>query len=155
MKDNVKRVFYVRYLAHPCYREIIAQRPEIRLDQLEHETVEEIAAPIIAGAHAYQIGSARDELQPRFHVSRVLLARMPNLLVVSTNGAGFDTVDVKVCSEAGVLVVNQSGGNAEAVATHVLAMLLTLTKQLVQVNHAMRRGMLDDRAAFMGSDVKG
>jgi len=31
MKDNVKRVFYVRQVAHPCYLEIIAQRPEIRL----------------------------------------------------------------------------------------------------------------------------
>jgi D-3-phosphoglycerate dehydrogenase len=155
MKDNVKRVFYVRYLAHPCYLDIIAQRPEIRLDKLEHETADEVARPIMASAHAYQIGSSRDELAPRFHVERGMLARMPNLLVISTNGAGFDTVDVKECTEAGVLVVNQSGGNAEAVATHVLAMLLTLSKQLVQTDHALRRGTLHDRAAFMGSDVKG
>ncbi len=38
MKDNVKRVFYVRQLAHPCYLEIIAQRPEIRIDKLENDT---------------------------------------------------------------------------------------------------------------------
>src|SRR5437588_5088427 len=155
MKENVKRVFYVRYLAHPCYLDIIGQRPEIRLDKLEHETPEEIAAPVMASAHAYEIGSARDELNPRFHVERGLLARMPNLLVVSTNGAGFDTVDVKHCTEAGVLVVNQSGGNAEAVASHVLGMLLTLSKQIIQTNHALRRGAMADRAAFMGSDVKG
>jgi D-3-phosphoglycerate dehydrogenase len=155
MKDNVKRVFYVRYLAHPCYLDIIAQRPEIRLDKIEHETADEIARLIMASAHAYQIGSARDELAPRFHVERGLLARMPNLLVVSTNGAGFDTVDVKDCTEAGVLVVNQSGGNAEAVAAHVLAMLLMLSKQIIQTNHALRRGTLRDRAAFMGNDVNG
>jgi len=155
MKENVKRVFYVRYLAHPCYLDIIAQRPEIRLDKLEHETPEEIATPVMASAHAYQIGSARDELNPRFHVERGLLARMPNLLVVSTNGAGFDTVDVKHCTEAGVLVLNQSGGNAEAVASHVLGMLLTLSKQIIQTDHALRRGTMRDRAAFMGTDVKG
>jgi len=155
MKDNVKRVFYVRYLAHPCYREIIAQRPEIRLDKLEHETVEEIAAPIIAGAHAYQIGSARDELAARFHARRELIARMPNLLVVSTNGAGFDTVDVAACSEAGVLVVNQSGGNAEAVAAHMLAMMLMLSKKMIHANHALRHGTMGDRSAFMGHDIKG
>jgi D-3-phosphoglycerate dehydrogenase / 2-oxoglutarate reductase len=155
MKENVKRAFYVRYLAHPCYLDIIAQRPEIRLDKLEHETAEEIAAPIIAAAHAYQIGSARDELQPRFHVSRELLARMPNLLVVSTNGAGFDTVDVKACSEAGVLVVNQSGGNAEAVAAHVLAMMLMLSKKMIHTDHALRQGTMRDRSAFMGHDIKG
>jgi D-3-phosphoglycerate dehydrogenase len=155
MKDNVKRVFYVRQVAHPCYLEIVAQRPEIRLDKLENDTPDTAAAPIIAAAHAYQIGSARDELNPRFHAQRDLVARMPNLLVVSTSGAGFDTVNVKDCTEAGVLVVNQTGGNAEAVASHVLAMMLALSKQLVQTNHALRRGTMRDRAAFTGSDVHG
>src|SRR5713101_6084819 len=155
MKDNVKRVFYVRYLAHPCYLDIIAQRPEIRLDRLENETADEIAQPIMAAAHAYQIGSTRDELRPRFHAQRDVLARMPNLLLVSTNGAGFDTVNVKDCTQAGVLVVNQTGGNAEAVASHVLAMVLALSKQIVQTNHALRRGTMRDRNAFMGNDLKG
>ncbi len=155
MKDNVKRVFYVRYVAHSCYLDIIAQRPEIRLDKLENETADEVARPIMAAAHAYQIGSARDELKARFHVQRDLLARMPNLLLVSTNGAGFDTVNVKDCTHAGVLVVNQTGGNAEAVATHVLAMVLMLSKQIIQTNHALRRGTMHDRSVFMGNDVKG
>jgi D-3-phosphoglycerate dehydrogenase / 2-oxoglutarate reductase len=155
MKENVKRVFYVRYLAHPCYLDIIAQRPEIRVDKVEHETPDEIAAPVIASAHAYQIGSSRDELPGRFHARGELLARMPNLLVVSTNGAGFDTVDVKVCDQAGVLVINQSGGNAEAVAAHVLAMMLMLSKRMTHTDHALRRGTMRDRLGFMGHDIKG
>jgi D-3-phosphoglycerate dehydrogenase len=155
MKDNVKRVFYVRQVSHPCYLEIIAQRPEIRLDKLENDMRDEASEPIIAAAHAYQIGSARDELNPRFHARRELIARMPNLLVVSTGGAGFDTVNVADCTEAGVLVVNQSGGNAEAVAAHVLAMMLALSKQIIQTNHALRRGSMHDRTAFTGSDVNG
>jgi D-3-phosphoglycerate dehydrogenase / 2-oxoglutarate reductase len=154
MKDNVKRVFYVRYLAHPCYLDIIAQRPEIRLDKIENDTPEEIASPVMAAAHAYQIGSARDELQPRFHADRASLAKMPNVLIVSTNGAGYDTVNVKDCTEAGILVVNQTGGNAEAVATHVLAMMLMLSKQIIQTNHALRGGRLHDRLAYMGNDVR-
>ena len=87
MKENVKRVFYVRQVAHPCYLDLMAQRPEIRIDKLENETPDEAVQPIITAAHAYQIGSARDELRPRFHAQRDLLARMPNLLVVSTSGA--------------------------------------------------------------------
>ena len=75
MKDNVKRVFYVRYVAHPCYLDIIAQRPEIRLDKLENDSADDVAEPIIAAAHAYQIGSARDELKPRFYAQRELIAR--------------------------------------------------------------------------------
>jgi D-3-phosphoglycerate dehydrogenase len=155
MKENVKRVFYVRRVAHPCFLDIIAQRPEIRLDKLGNETSESTVEPILAAAHAYQIGAARDDVPPKFHVERTLLARMPNLLVVSSGGAGFDTVNVKDCSDAGILVVNQSGGNAEAVATHVVGMLLVLSKQLVQANHALRRGIVHDRTAYIGSDVRG
>jgi D-3-phosphoglycerate dehydrogenase / 2-oxoglutarate reductase len=155
MKENVKRVFYVRQVNHPCFLEMIAQRPEIRIDKLENNSSDDTAAPIIAAAHVYQIGSARDELNPRFHAQRDLLVRMPNLLIVSTGGAGFDTVNVKDCTDAGVLVVNQSGGNAEAVAAHVLAMMLSLSKQIVQTDHALRHGTMHDRAAFTGSDVHG
>ena len=155
MKDNVKRVLYVRQLAHPCYLDIIAQRPEIRIDKLEHDTPDHLALPILAAAHAYQIGSARDELLLRYHAERDLLARMPNLLVISTGGARFDTVNVQDCTEAGVLVVNQSGGNADAVAAHVLAMVLMLSKQIIQSDHALRRGAVHDRTAFTGSDLNG
>src|SRR5260370_32748320 len=111
MKDNVKRVFYVRYVAHSCYLDIIAQRPEIRLDKLENETADEVARPIMAAAHAYQIGSARDEPKARFHVHRGLLPRLPNLLLVSTNRAGFDTVNLKDSTHARRLVVNPTGGH--------------------------------------------
>src|SRR5262249_28680086 len=155
MKDNVKRVFYVRYVAHPCYLEIIAQRPEIRLDKLENDSADGGAGPIMAAAHAYQIGSARAGRHARLRLHPGMLGPPPHPPIISTNGAGFDTVNVKDCTEAGVLVVNQTGGNAEAVAAHVLAMVLALSKQIVQTNHALRRGTMGDRTAFMGNDVKG
>jgi D-3-phosphoglycerate dehydrogenase / 2-oxoglutarate reductase len=155
MRENVKRVFYVRQLAHPCYLDLIAQRPEIRLDRLEHDAAEEVAQPILAAAHAYQIMSARDELPARLQAGREALARMPKLLLVSTNGAGYDTVNVADCTAAGVLVVNQSGGNAEAVASHVLAMLLMLSKRIIQTHHALRGGTMRNRSDFIGTDVRG
>src|SRR5262245_17897302 len=61
----------------------------------------------------------------------------------------------RIARKRGVLVVNQTGGNDEAVAVHVLAMLLALSKQIVQTNHALRRGTMRDRNVFMGNDVKG
>ena len=67
------------------------------------------------------------------------LQRAPNLLIVSSNGAGFDPVDVEACTEAGVLVVNQSGGNAHSVAEHALGMLLTLSKRIIEADRALRR----------------
>jgi D-3-phosphoglycerate dehydrogenase / 2-oxoglutarate reductase len=125
MTVNNKRVFYVKYLAHEIYADILKARPDVRL---ENESPAEVAAPILSAAHAYQVGAARDELARHFHVDQDLLRRAPNLLIVSSNGAGFDPVDVDACTTAGVLVVNQSGGNANSVAEHALGMLLTLSK---------------------------
>ena len=62
MNENVKRLFHVRFLMHPCYAEIIATRPEIRLDKLENDSPDSLVNPITAAAHAYQVSSARDEL---------------------------------------------------------------------------------------------
>ena len=84
-----------------------------------------------------------------------MLARTPNLLIVSTGGAGYDTVNVKDCTDAGVLVVNQTGGNADAVASYVLGVMLMLSKQIVQVNHALRTGTMQDRNLYMGNDIHG
>jgi D-3-phosphoglycerate dehydrogenase len=88
MSVNNKRVFYVKYLPHEIYVDMLRARPDVRLDRLENESNEQISEPILAAAHAYQIGAARDELVRHFHVDRELLRRAPNLLIVSSNGAG-------------------------------------------------------------------
>jgi D-3-phosphoglycerate dehydrogenase len=155
MTVNSKRVFYVKYLAHPVYAEIMQARPDIRFDRLENDSPEEVSAPIIAGAHVYQIGAARDEIAPHFHVDAVLLRRAPNLLLVSSNGAGFDPVDVDACTAAGVLVVNQSGGNAHSVAEHALAMMLTLSKRIIEADRVLRREANVNRNALIGTEMQG
>ena len=155
MTVNSKRVFYVKYLAHPVYAEILAARGDVRLDRLENETAEETFAPILSAAHAYQVGAARDELAPHFHVHAELLKRAPNLLIVSSNGAGYDPVDVEACTAAGVLVVNQSGGNAHSVAEHALGMLLTLSKRIIEADRALRRDPNVNRNALIGTEAQG
>jgi D-3-phosphoglycerate dehydrogenase len=155
MSVNNKRVFYVKNLAHEIYAEILRARSDVRLDRLENESSEEVFAPILAAAHAYQIGAARDELAGHFHVHRDLLRRAPNLLIVSSNGAGYDPVDVDACTEAGVLVVNQSGGNAHSVAEHALGMLLTLSKRILEADRALRRDPNVNRNALMGTEAEG
>jgi D-3-phosphoglycerate dehydrogenase len=155
MSVNTKRVFYVNYLAHPIYIDILKARGDVRLDRLENESPEDVFAPVLSEAHAYQIGAARDELAPHFHVHAELLKRTPNLLIVSSNGAGFDPVDVEACTEAGVLVVNQSGGNAHSVAEHALAMMLTLSKRIIQSDRRLRRDRDVNRNDLIGNEVQG
>jgi D-3-phosphoglycerate dehydrogenase len=155
MPANTKRVFYVTYVAHPIFTQILGARPDVRLDKLENESTDATVAPILAAAHAFQIGAARDELAATYHVTKSFLARTPNLLIVSSNGAGYDTVDVKACTEAGVLVVNQSGGNRHSVAEHVLAMVLTLSKRIIETDRVMRREDGMNRNTYIGNEAQG
>jgi len=155
MSVNNKRVFYVKYLANQIYADILGARSDVRLDRPENESTEEVSGPILAAAHAYQVGAARDELARHFHVNADLLRRAPNLLIVSSNGAGYDPVDVEACTAAGVVVVNQSGGNAHSVAEHALAMLITLSKRIIQADRALRREANVNRNALMGREVQG
>ena len=155
MTVNNKRVFYVKYLPNPIYVEILKARPDVRLDRLENDSPDAVAAPILSAAHAYQVGAARDEIARHFHVDQDLLKRAPNLLIVSSNGAGFDPVDVDACTAAGVLVVNQSGGNANSVAEHALGMLLTLSKRIIEADRALRRDRDVNRNALIGTEAQG
>ena len=87
MSVNNKRVFYVKYLAHPIYTEILQARPDVRLDRLEKDSPDEIAAPIVAAAHAYQIGAARDELARHFHVDHACTAAPTSAATQQRSGA--------------------------------------------------------------------
>src|SRR3984957_11967396 len=155
MAPNTKRVFYVNNVAAPIYLEILANRPDIHVDKLVNDSPNAEVEPVLAQAHAYQIGSSRQELVMKLQGHGPLLSRCPNLLVLSTNGAGFDTVNLTDATAAGVAVVNQAGGNKEGVAEHVMAMMLTLSKRIVISDHAMRSGVAYKRQDFMGDDVQG
>jgi D-3-phosphoglycerate dehydrogenase / 2-oxoglutarate reductase len=152
---NSKRVFCVRPHVPQRFLELLGQRADITVDLLDHDSDEKTVEPVLSTAHAYQSSSTRQELVTRFHTTPELLARAPNLLMVSAAGAGYDTIDVPACTKAGVLVVNQSGGNAESVAEHALAMIISLSKLIIQTDRALRRGTLKDRNVFMGTEVLG
>ena len=84
MAPNAKRVFYVKYLSGPIFGQILAKRPDIQLD---NETPDVEAEPILSQAHAYQIGASRQVIGKHLQVTDALLARTPNLVAVSSNGA--------------------------------------------------------------------
>ncbi|MGC8474923.1 MAG: hydroxyacid dehydrogenase [Acetobacteraceae bacterium] len=155
MTPNSNRVFYVNAVSHPVFLELLGRRPDVHVDQLHNDSPDAVVEPVLQQAHAYQIGATRDELALRFHGTAALLARTPNLLVVSSNGAGFDTVDVADCTAAGVLVVNQSGGNKEGVAEHVLGLMLALSKRIGETDRFMRARPGISRTGFMGHDILG
>ena len=152
---NNKRVFCVQPHRPQGFGEILGKRGDIRLDMLEQKKPEAAALEVLSAAHAYQTSSARDELAQHYHTRTDLLSKTPSLLIVSTNGAGYDTVDVNACTGRGVLVVNQSGGNAEAVAEHVLGMMLCLVKRMPDLDRALRAGAIKNRNDYTSGEAFG
>jgi len=115
----------------------------------------EAAIALLAECHGYYVMASRDELPRPLHVDATLLAQLPKLLMVGSTGAGYDTVDPAACTDAGVLLVNQAGGNAEGVAEHAVGMMLGLLKRMPEAQAAMRAGRAKDRAALMGRELRG
>ena len=57
-------------------------------------------------------------------VDHSLLSAAPHLKLVQT-GAGYDNVDIDACTKLGIWAANAAGVIAQAVAEHVLALLLS------------------------------
>jgi D-3-phosphoglycerate dehydrogenase / 2-oxoglutarate reductase len=109
----------------------------------------------MSASQVYCITSTRQEIPEEYKCHAQLLARCPDLLAVSTTGAGYDTVDVPACTAAGVLVVNQAGSNADAVAEHAVAMMLSLTKKIPQTDRSLRTERGVAREMFKGWNAHG
>lgn len=138
----------------PAFDACIEREPTLSLEVLPVRD-EAITAAGLAGAHAYHVSAAKDEVPARWQVSESLLARCPELLCVSSGGAGYDTVDVAACTRAGVAVVNQAGANAASVAEMTFALLLSLVKRLRESQAALLAGSAATREALMGREIEG
>ncbi len=151
-----KRVFYFDFLTNPtAFEETLTRDGDIALTRLDQTMPVDEIDKVFHEAHGYQIRGNWRDVYDQYRGHSALIARCPNLLAISTGGAGYDTIHVDDCTEAGVLVVNQAGMNAEAVAEHAVGMMLCLTKKIAQVNQALRRDRDWERRDFMNNDIFG
>ncbi len=149
------RLAYLIRVPHPTFLETAAKDPALEVVRMTLDDGEEAALKILETCQGYYVKASRDELPKPFHVNDALLARLPNLLMAASQGAGYDTIDPGACTRAGVLLVNQAGGNAEAVAEHAVGMMLALLKRFPECHAAMREGRAHKREEFMGRNLYG
>jgi D-3-phosphoglycerate dehydrogenase / 2-oxoglutarate reductase len=140
---------------HGAFDERLARAPGISLGVFPARGDAAVAWATLAEAHVYHVSAARDELPRAWFVNADLLARCPRLLLVSSSGAGYDTVDVAACTAAGVAVVNQAGGNADSVAEHALALMLGVSRRMLECDRLMRRQPGLTRELVMGHEIGG
>ena len=139
----------------PEFDQGLAGKPGLSLGVFPARGNAAVAWDMLAAAHVYHVSAAKDELPREWFVTRELVGRCPNLLCVSSSGAGYDTVDVPACTAAGIAVVNQAGGNADSVAEHALAMMLATSRRMIETDRRMRRETGFSREDVMGHEMKG
>jgi D-3-phosphoglycerate dehydrogenase / 2-oxoglutarate reductase len=135
-------------------RDMLAESDVIDLRHLQQSDGLAVNEPELLTMHGYQ-SLPRTELRHEYLTNRDFITRMPNLLAVASTGAGYDMIDVDACTEAGVIVVNQSGANKEAVAEHAFGLILGLSKRIAQADRGMREIDMFNRRTVTGNDILG
>lgn len=150
-----KRVVRLDLNLDPVFAQRLAREADIDLAVCKRADPETAIWGAFEQAHVYHVSAAKDELPRQWFVSAGLLERCPDLLCVSSSGAGYDTVDVAACTQAGVAVVNQSGGNAASVAEHTLGLMLDVSRRITECDRRLRRERGFSREDVMGREIGG
>lgn len=92
-------------------------------------------------------------LTPR--VTAESLARAGRFLAVARFGVGFDGVDVRACTDAGVALFITKGAVDHSVAEAILGWMLGLGHHVLQKDRLTRGGKWSQRNDWMGSELRG
>ncbi len=152
MAANIAKLVYFEKFFHDSAVGILDQIDVIDLVRLEQAAGPAANHGALTSMHGYHV-MPRTEIHDENLPDRAFIERMPNLLAISSTGAGFDMIDVEACTDAGIIVCNQSGTNKEAVAEHAIGLILGLSKKIVQADRGMRSIDRMSRAGVIGNDI--
>lgn len=89
------------------------------------------------------------------HLSKEHLDALPNLKFITTISVATDWIDVEAAKERGVIVSNEKGVNAEAVAEHCFGMILDLSKRITEADRGIREKGEYRPSPYLGMDIYG
>lgn len=61
------------------------------------------------------------------------IEQCPNLIAIGKHGVGIDKIDEKACAARGIKILNTPGANAQAVAELVLALTMSVARQIPSI----------------------
>ena len=91
-------------------------------------------------------------LSPR--VTAASLAGAEDLLAIGRFGVGYDSVDVRACTECDVLAMITAGAVDRPVAEATVGWMLALTHRMLVKDQLVRSGRWDERTRYMGCELR-
>ena len=123
----------------------------VKLLQEHFEVVQgsgvEHVAEQLAGCEGVLIRSA--------HVTASDMEQNPQLKVIAKHGMGLDSIDVEAATARGIAVVNAPFANMNAVAEHIVMLILALSKRTVRMDKLTRQGEFAQRNQYRTTELKG
>ena len=140
---------------HANFEERLAREADIELSICRVLAPAAETQAVLEQSHVFHVSPTKDDLPRHMFVDAEFLRRCPQLLVVSSSGAGYDTIDAPACTAAGVALVNQAGGNAVSVAELAIGLMLDVSRRISESDRRLRRERGFTREAVMGYEVAG
>jgi D-3-phosphoglycerate dehydrogenase len=155
MPAHLKRVARTDSWIDSAFDERFRREPDVEVNVFTMPDTLAAHIAVLQGVHVYHATAAKDEIPAHGFVTAGLLAGCPDMLCISSKGAGYDTMDVPACTKAGVAVVNQAGGNAVSVAEHTIGLLLSVSRRIGESDRRLRTETGFSREDVMGREVAG
>ena len=78
-------------------------------------------------------------------VTKNIISAAKNLKVIGRAGAGVDNIDVVAAKEKNMIVMNTPGGNANATAEHVFALIMSVLRKTPYANETTHKGQWEKK----------
>jgi phosphoglycerate dehydrogenase-like enzyme len=133
----------------PKYRDIglsvLAEHPHIeqRVFKEDHKQI-----------GADQIGDAQGVIVLTPAVTAESVSQADNLLVMARFGVGYDSVDVKACTAADMLVTITVGAVDRPVAEATIGWMIALSHNVRVKDNLVRTDQWDERSKYMGRELR-
>jgi D-3-phosphoglycerate dehydrogenase len=93
-------------------------------------------------------------VRSRTKVDATVIARGTRLKLIARSGSGVDNIDLRAANARGVEVVSSPEALVEAVAEHVLGLMLALARSIPAADALMKAGSWE-KERFVGVELKG
>jgi D-3-phosphoglycerate dehydrogenase / 2-oxoglutarate reductase len=93
-------------------------------------------------------------VRSRTKVDAEVIARATRLRIIARPGTGLDNIDLRAANARGVEVVNSPEALVEAVAEHVVGLMLAVARSIPAADASMKSGVWE-KQRFVGTELKG